>query len=98
MVYEQGGNGPDTGTGYIKVNRANLDLARRAAGLSQRQLADRARISAGHISRILAGTSDVTPEVMDQLLAVFGNRITFGELRSTEESQRAPSGSPDGAL
>lgn len=86
-----------TPTGSIKVNTVNLDLARRAAGLSQRQLADKAGLSPGHISRILSGESDVTPEAMQKLLAVFGNRITFAEFLATE-SQRPPSGKPGEGL
>jgi transcriptional regulator with XRE-family HTH domain len=87
------GQGSD-GDGPIKVNTVNLSLARRAAGFSQRDLADRAGISTAHVSRILAGINGVTPQVMSRILAAFGNRITFEELRAMQE---APPGEPNGA-
>lgn len=97
MTHEHGFDVSGAPTGSIKVNTVNLSLARRAAGLSQRQLADAAGLSPGHISRILNGESDVTPEAMLKLLAVFGDRITFAEFLAAE-SQRPPSGEPEGGL
>lgn len=97
MTHEHGSDVRATPIGSIKVNTVNLDLARRAAGLSRRQLADEAGLSPGHISRILSGDSGVTPESMRQILAVFGDRITFAEFLAAE-SQRPSSGKPGEGL
>lgn len=84
----------DALVGPIKISVRRLDFALRAAGMTQRDLATAACLSTGHISRIMKGTAGVSADAMGAILAAFGNRLTFDELR---EMQQAPSGKPDGA-
>lgn len=71
----------------IPINAIALDLCRRAADLSQNQLAERAGVSPGYMSRILTGKQPrVSVEIMDRLLKVFGDRVTFSELRAAEHA------------
>ena len=91
MTHAHGSGVPENGPILIAAER--LDFARRAAGLTQRELAERAEVSPGHMSRILRGQSGVWPDTMARILLVFGNRITFGELC---EKQEGPSGYPEG--
>lgn len=84
----------DGPTGPIKVDAAALDFARRAAGWTQRELADRAGVSTGHISRIIRGEGGIGVAGMAGILRAFGNRLSLDELCVM---QQAPSDVSDGA-
>jgi len=88
MVHDPPDDGP------IKVAAYRLDLARRAAGWSRRELAHRTGVSPGHMSRILRNKSGVSGDVMDGILRAFGNRLTFGELRATQQGPPDESDGP----
>lgn len=82
-------------TGPIRVDTAKLDLAMRAADITQAELSRRTGISAGHLSRVLSGQGGVSADTMGAILAAFGDRLKFNELR-VSDVQQAPS-EPDGA-
>lgn len=96
MDSESGATGADTLAGPIVVDWEQLDRFRRAAGWSQRELAERSGLSTGHISRILRGESGVSVKGMVKLLAAFDNRLTPGELLADVDTQQPPSGRPGG--
>jgi DNA-binding XRE family transcriptional regulator len=70
--------------GPIKIVGWKLDLVRRGAGLSQAELARRANVSSGHISRVINEKGGVSQEAMNRILAVFDHgpdrRVSFTDL------------------
>jgi transcriptional regulator with XRE-family HTH domain len=75
--------------GPIRLRGDQLDLARRSAGWSQAELARRAGISEGHISRVINGHGGVTLETLALLLDAFGNRLHIREIAETKPGSAA---------
>jgi transcriptional regulator with XRE-family HTH domain len=75
--------------GPIRLRGDRLDGFRRAAGWSQAELARRAGISEGHISRLLNGQGGVTLETLALLLDAFGNRVYVREIAETKPGSAA---------
>lgn len=64
----------------MPLNATNIHLARRGAGWSLNQLAERAGVSSSHLSRSLRGEDWVSPDIVRKLRAAFGNRIEWEEM------------------
>lgn len=63
----------------IRINGPQLRTLRENTGLSQQQLAERARISRWTIMRLENGTSGTTPKVVSRLAQALG--VLVPELR-----------------
>jgi transcriptional regulator with XRE-family HTH domain len=70
--------------GPVKINGKALDFALRAAGMSQAELAKRAEVSQGHISRAMRGQSGVGVDVYGRILNAFDRRLGWDELLAEE--------------
>jgi len=63
-------NAPDP-PGSVPLHGGNLLLALRAAGMSQNALAEKVGISAGFLSKAIAGKQRVSAEVYGRILDAF---------------------------
>jgi transcriptional regulator with XRE-family HTH domain len=81
--------------GAMPLNATNIGLARRGAGWSLNQLAERAGMSSSHLSRSLAGDNWVSPDIIRKLRAAFGNRIEWEEMIDWDQVPAEPVGDTD---
>jgi transcriptional regulator with XRE-family HTH domain len=75
--------------GPIRIRGDQLDAFRRAVGWSQAELARRAQVSEGHISRVIHGQGGVSIETLALLLDAFGNRLHVREVAETKPGSAA---------
>ena len=79
----------------MPLNATNIHLARRGAGWSLNQLAERAGMSSSHLSRALAGDNWVSPDIIRKLRGAFGNRIEWEEMIDWTQVPAEPVGDDD---
>ncbi|HEX7631288.1 MAG TPA: helix-turn-helix transcriptional regulator [Lacunisphaera sp.] len=64
---------------------AEVRLRRKRAGLSQRQLANKAKITAAHLCNIELGKTEASPPVLQRIAKALGCRVIDIERRDAEK-------------
>lgn len=73
-------------SGPIRLDGDQVRFALRVAGWSQAEFARKIGISTAHLSRVLNGQNGVSPEVMNEILEVFGGRVTWADIVKIDRS------------